>query len=486
MFWLQSRVVFVCALATQTAPQATAPDIIVTLLEQSHNLDQLVAPSQRLQLLGRQTEMVSRYRADLGGEWASELLELSHQQQGWSRGYAQQTALTALSRLDTNSALALLDRPDLEESPPNSAGFSVQGSLANRIFSTVIERDGLAALPLVEQAADRLGTKGHYPYGALGYAAMQAANPFWGNNQQRGVDILRLVLDPSFARYKQAPNRFEDDVEFGTMLQVLAGGLPLEVVQPGLHEFVHRILAMDQSAHPLEVDVTTRDGRSVKSDNAIDATLTYFGALVNRDQELVQHLVAARPSLQPGLEATKEANLQSIRFGPSFNHTGTLHRGSQNQTAGQRNNALLDAARNAAGEHPEKAAALIESVDLDTSSPDALLQLNLISAQVSVTASQAKTQELRALLERGFELATQVSDSAKGDAPGHFTPGLAPMVQIGIQNQRELTLTFLQSYPPSGEKAELLLAAASALDMPVHLPIGSPQTSPIPKPTPIK
>jgi len=53
--------------------------MIVGLLQQSHDLDQQLPVPMRLNMLTRQTQMVSRLRADLGREWANELFALSFQ-----------------------------------------------------------------------------------------------------------------------------------------------------------------------------------------------------------------------------------------------------------------------------------------------------------------------------------------------------------------------------------------------------------------------
>jgi hypothetical protein len=127
--------------------------------------------------------------------------------------------------------------------------------------------------------------------------------------------------------------------------------------------------------------------------------------------------------------------------------------------------------RTVAGAHPEQAAELIAGTGGGDAAANEQEQMNFVSAQASVAAAQRKSAELRKLLQRGFELGGNLV--AELQNPGmHFVPGLAPLVQIGIQNEPDLTITFLQSLSPSFEKAQLLLAAADSLKMP-PLPFGS-------------
>jgi hypothetical protein len=488
--------------AAAASPDPGMTDTIVSLLEQSHNIVRQIPPGARLRLLTEQTELASHYRADLSSQWANELFSTSREvKAGPVRSYAQSSAMAVLVRLDPNGALGMLDSADLEVLAPKGGGSPVMARVVNEVFSAVIARGGVNALPIVELAAQRLGARGHYPYSALGYAAMDASNPFWRDDQPRAVEILRSAFEPAFARYIQSGGSYGDDFEFGDMLKVLAGGLPLDLIKPALHEFVNRILAMDPGKEQFETEVYTRDGRKVTVSTPIDATLTYFGQLVNRDPELVQELDAARPQLEAGLEATQEGNLRSMRFGQrpktmaartpaaqdfrtqmdalalsNINADAAIAK-AQQLPADQRGKTSLDIARTMAGEHPQQAADLIDSVQRDLNSADPRIQLDVISAQVSVAAAEGNEEALRELLKHGFELATQVMDPNKGNEPGHYTRGLPPMVQIGIQNERKLTMAFLDGVPPSAEKAELLLGAAGGLAMGTRLPIGSRQPS---------
>ncbi|HJY92914.1 MAG TPA: hypothetical protein VJ255_21690, partial [Candidatus Acidoferrum sp.] len=84
---------------------SSAGTTIVSLLQQSHDLGQRLPVSMRLYMLRRQVLMVSKFRADLGSEWANELFTLSFQTKEGYRAVAQETAMSVLIRLDPDRAL---------------------------------------------------------------------------------------------------------------------------------------------------------------------------------------------------------------------------------------------------------------------------------------------------------------------------------------------------------------------------------------------
>src|SRR6266446_6325691 len=213
----------------------------IILLQQSHDIgQQLPVPMRLMNLLPRQAELASRLRPDLGREWANELLTLSSQAEGSLRTSTQNDAIGMLIRLDPDPgrALALLHSLNIEEPVPKWATSPPEMQLVNQLFQLLVQHDGVSALPLLQQEAERFGAQGHYPYAALGYASMQATLKDWGTDNQRAIRVLQSVLDPAFARYGQDPHTYYDDFDFGRMLDVLAGGLPFDSVQPALRLLV--------------------------------------------------------------------------------------------------------------------------------------------------------------------------------------------------------------------------------------------------------
>ena len=466
---------------------------ILRLLQESHNLGrQLPVSSRLMNLLAGEAEVVSRLRPELGREWANEVLTLSLQTKEAERSFFQNRAMRILIRLDPDGALELLHSLKIEESVTDWAASPPEMQLVHEVFRVLVARGGASALPLLEQEAERLGVQGHYPYAALGYAAMQATSKDWGNNNQRAIRVLQSVFEPAFARYSQNAHWYRDDVEFGKMLQVLSGGLPLESVRPALRMLVRNLLATDTGKYQLEAKVYTHDGQTAKVDNTIDATLLYFGTLINRDPGLAQELKLTRPELQTALEYAQDGRESLLSAGhtppallsadPAYeNRMEAVHLSHINPEAAiakverlpdddKRASTILEVARGMAGDDPERAATLIAGVRGGNKPMDDQLNLNLIATRAFVAAAQNRKDELHELLERGFESENHIILQQQRTGDVQFGAGLVPLVQIGMQNDPDLTLAFIESLSPSYLKAELLGAAASALSLRMRLP----------------
>lgn len=475
-----------------------ADAMAVDLLQQSHSFSQQLPVSMRLMnLLPRQAEMVSRLRPDLGREWANELFTLSFQTQGAQRSFVQNAAMRMLVRLDPERALELLPSLSIEEPVPKWATSPPEMQLVHEVFEVLAARDGVSALPLLEQEAERLGVQGHYPYAALGYAVMQATSNDWGHDNQHAIRILQSVFEPAFARYSQSAHTYLDDLEFGKMLQVLAGGLPLDSVKPALRLLVKNLLATETSKYQFEAEVYTSDGQTAKVHNAVDATILFFGTLINRDPELAEQLKSTRPELQTALEYAKFGRERSLSFGPGrqprnmqsvdsgaearmdavrlshLNAEAAIKKAEQLPDDDKRTSTLLEVARGIAGDYPERAAELIAESQSGNKPTDDQLRLNLISAQAFVAAAESKKDDLDELLQRGFESANRILLEQQRTGAIQIVAGLGPLVQIGMQNDPNLTVTFIESLSPSYLKAELLLGAASALSTRRPLPFSS-------------
>lgn len=492
--------------SSESAALSTGGDAtVLRLLRESHDLSQQLPVSLRLMnLLPRQAEMISRLRPDLGREWANELFTLSFQTKGTRRSSLQNTAMRLLIRLDPNRALELLHNLTIEQPAPERAAALPEMQLVHDVFMVLVGRDGASALPLLEQEAERLGVQGHYPYAALGYAVMQATSKDWGRDNQSAIRVLQSVFEPAFERYSQSTHSYSNDLEFGKMLQVLAGGLPFDSVQPALRILVKNLLATDTRKYQFESEVYTNDGQTAKVHNGIDATLLFFGTLINRDSELAEQLKSTRPELQTALEYAKAGRERSVSLEPAgfprspdhdsetrleamrlsdTNPEAAIAKAEQLPDDGRRASTLLDVARGMAGDYPERAAKLIAETQSGSKPTDDQLHVNLISAQASVAAAQNKKDELDELLQGGFELANHILSEQQrtGDIP--FVAGLGPLVQVGIQNNPDLTVTFVEGLSPSYLKAELLLGAASALTLRVRLPFTSRPQQGVEKPS---
>ena len=475
---------------------------VVSLLEQSHDLNPQSDLRVRINLLQRQTEQMSRVDGELSQAWAQELLALSRQAKGNLRSYTELSAMRILVRFNPDRALFMLHSLSKEEPQEGATPFLPSSQLARMVFGVVVERDGISALPLLGQEAARIGAAdGAYPYSALGHAAVQSVSKEWASNRPHAVEVVQAVFDQAFTRYSEGSRGYADDLEFGTMLQEVAGALPHEPVRPALHLLVKNLLATDTSKYRFQAGVDTKDGESAKVDNAIDAALLHFGSLINRtDPELAQQLESTRSVLRTALPYAQDGRLLSGFIGAAvqplnrdpnedtsmdalrlahINPEAAVAKAEQLPEGDRRASTMLSIASLIAGKQPERAHELIAEVASNnkTGMPD--FQLQVISARASLAAAQDKQDELRELLQEGFALATPIITDLQANGRDAFVPGLAPLVQIGMQNDPDTTTTFVQSLPASLLKANLLLGAASALTMKIRLPIGSRE---LPKP----
>jgi len=469
---------------------------IVSLLQQSHELSQQAPLRMRLSLLRTQAQMASHLRPDLSREWANELFTLSSQVTGNEQSWAQDAAMAILARVDPDHALELLHRMNPEEPDTKRTNSPPKMELVRQVFEVLIARDGASALPVLEQEAVRLGIQGHYPYAALGQAAMQAVSKEWVNNKPHAVEVVEAVFERELATYSQDTRRgYFDDLEFGNMLRVVADSLPRESVQPAVRVLVKNLLGADTNKYKFEAKVYTAEGKTATVSNGIDAAILHFGDLVNRiDPALAQELESTRPELQVALEYTKDGLLRSSMFGAHVqdgrprdvdaetsmdarrlapvNAEAAIAKVEQLKID-ERADAALEVARSIAGDNPGRAAELIAEVQPSENIANEELRLNLVSARVSVAASQDKKGELHQLLQSGFELADRIILGQQRGGHVDFVPGLTELVEIGIQNDLHETIAFVQNLPASDLKAQLLLGAASALSMPMRLPLRS-------------
>ena len=475
-------------------PRGKNDSTIISLLQQSHELNPQLPARMRLSLLRSQARMVSSLRADLGEEWANELFTFSFQTEGNERSSAQDTAMAILARLNPDRALGLLHTMSVEEPEAKGMPSPPQMQLVGQVFQILVARDGVSALPVLEQEAERLSIQAHYPYAAVGQAAMQAVSKEWGSNKQHAVEVVRSVFEREFANYSQDARRgYFDDLEFGNMLRVVAGGLPQESVQPALRLLVKNLLGTDTKRYQFQGEVYTKDGKKASVDNAIDAAILNLGMLINRlDPKLAQELEVTRPELKVGLEYANEDRERSGMLGPRtrppdseaetrmdavrlsrINAEAAIAKAEQLPKDANRASTILEVARNISGDNPERAAELIAEAQEGEKGPSEEFQLDLISARAHVAASQGQRNELRELLLRGFDSANRIILKQQQVERLYFVGALGGLVQIGIQNEPDLTVAFVQNLPASPLKAQLLFGAASALNMPGRLPLGS-------------
>ncbi|HZS55020.1 MAG TPA: hypothetical protein VFA65_11495 [Bryobacteraceae bacterium] len=488
------------AVATPSSVEATNT-LIVSLLQQSHELDQQLALPLHLNLLGRQLSIISRLPGDQNVEtarqWANELFTVAAQAKQPARSYSQGSALTVLARLDPQHALELLHTAQLEEVGPPSPKMQ----LAREVFNSLVSSDGIGVLPLLQQEAEQMGARGQYPYAALADAANYAVAKDWRDNRQHAIDIMRSVFEQAFARYQQSAPDYSNDYEFGAMLRIVAGALPLELIQPALRQFVQNVLADSPTKYSYQSRVVTKTGEELRTNDAVDAMIMLYGRLINSVPELAQELENTRPELQSLFECLKKNECNGASFGRTsqtqkarvpdpeqetreaaslLSHTNPDVAISkvENLPNDEKGAATaLDVARNIAARRPQQASELMEKAQNTAAIDDNRKQLNIVSAQVSLAAARNQQEQLQQLLQRGFELARPLVAQSTDLGPPFIT-GLPSMVQIGMQNYPEMTAEFLKNLAPVRMKAELLIAAAGALQLHTRLPVGSRMPSP--------
>ena len=465
--------------------------LAIQLLQESHDLSLQLPAYARPAMLRRQVQVVTPLDADLGRQWASELSVLASGEKGIRRSMVQESANEALAGMEPGRALDLLrsmrmgaDADDGSVAPPKVV-------LAARVFQLLVSKEGLRVLPTLEQEAQQMGIEGHYPYSALALAAERAVSQDWASNKAHAVQVIDSEFQLAWQYYRQNPRNYFDDLEFAQMLQIVSGGLPHESLRPALAAFVNNVLATDIARYHFRAELIDTSGNVYKADNAIDAALLYHGAVINRiDPDLARKLESSRPLLNPALDHVRDGEVRSSSIG-----WGDAQWQPPSQVAEVRADILrmafaapeqailrarqlpkseraiveLDIARYIAGDSPDQAAALISEAQALQPSADVAMEANLLSAQVAL-AARGNKDDLCDLLKRAFAL-TNASVSQEFLAGSVLVPGLAALVQIGIQNEPDLTVQFIHSLAPARLRADALLGAAAALTMPNRLPL---------------
>jgi hypothetical protein len=273
------------------------------------------------------------------------------------------------------------------------------------------------------------------------------------------------------------------------MLIQIGGTLPPEVIRPALDLLVMNLLTTDAKTTQVQAQMLACDGKEIKAQNAIDAVLLRLNSLMARvDPELTQQLEENRPALRAAVEETKAGCVRTLKMGPQpppnsrprdpnvqlqadamqfahINADAAIAKAEQISDEDMRAATMLRVATEIAGDHPEQAQKLVTDAQAGIKQSDARMQMNLITAQVSIAAAQNRSEVLREWLQKGFEL---------GGTSSNIAPAAGPLVEFGMQNDPNSTISFIQNLPASGAKAMLLLAAASGLE--IHrLPISSQQ-----------
>jgi hypothetical protein len=110
---------------------------VMSLLQQSHDINQQLPVRVRFYLLTQQAQLASQKRVDLGRAWANELFTLSFQAKGDERSTAQESAVGILARLDPDGALVLLHSMSMEEPETYRITSPPKMQLVQRVFEVL-------------------------------------------------------------------------------------------------------------------------------------------------------------------------------------------------------------------------------------------------------------------------------------------------------------------------------------------------------------
>lgn len=135
-------------------------------------------------------------------------------------------------------------------------------------------------------------------------------------------------------------------------------------------------------------------------------TLRLPGRQVDLDQELVDNLEASRPQLKAALDCYK-----AVTCNGSFGRSVTAASRKEQPPVSPR-------------------------AQLDPVSGESAAQVKSIAGQVAAAASQKNREDLKSLLQRGFDLARPLIAGPQTPGARALVDGLAPMVQIGAQTIR--------------------------------------------------
>lgn len=103
--------------------------------------------------------------------------------------------------------------------------------------------------------------------------------------------------------------------------------------------------------------------------------------------------------------------------------------------------------------------------------------LDIISAQAFVAAGQNNQSSLHSILQRGFDSANHtIAEQQKSSGiRSSLIAVLPPLIHIGMENEPDFTIPFVESLPPSRLKVELLLVAAQAVSLGRRPPLARAQ-----------
>jgi hypothetical protein len=169
---------FLATSAVETRPQATS-DIPTTkthsgksissesLLRRGYLLSEELPPDERVFLLTELIMPSSKWHPGLMRPWTEELFRLALQlSRGYDRVVTQKNAATAMSWIDIQRGLQMLDQCETP-SQTDSDAEDVRDMAARTIFRRYWQTAGMSGLSRIQRTANHIAETGEYPYGAM-------------------------------------------------------------------------------------------------------------------------------------------------------------------------------------------------------------------------------------------------------------------------------------------------------------------------------
>jgi len=98
--------------------------------------------------------------------------------------------------------------------------------LVQRVFEVLAARDGVSAIPSLEQEAALPGHRRSLPLWCAGVRRDAGGLKGMAQRPLACAEGVQSVFERAFARYSQSGRGYFDDCEFGNMLEVVGGSLP--------------------------------------------------------------------------------------------------------------------------------------------------------------------------------------------------------------------------------------------------------------------
>lgn len=479
-----------------SAAEPANPDLQpAALLERAYAITRDLPLETRAYLLGWMVDPAARIEPQIAASWADELFqmaqELSDQDQ---QGRAELAAVRALAHIDVDHALAVFRRMDAATLQSGRVvPQDARSAAAETLFPEILRKQGVAAVPVLQQEAQRLGETGSYPYSAMALVM----------NELTHLDrsLGENVFADSVTAYQQSTPTLAGNADFVSLLHNVRW-VPLAEAQQALTTVVNNLLSQpDDSGRQKLPDPVQYQGSTV--DTATDYLLLKLLPQIRALQpDLLDTIAQSRPALAKaagpasahmGQSATSgtdpdQAVVNRIQRAAADNPQQALVASNQLQDPAVRSQALAAVASGMASKDPQQAAQLLSNAqDIAAKIDDKRKQLQAIVAMAQAANRMNNQAVLRDSLARGFALGNELLqlDEDKGTPPS-FTL-LAPLVRAGAHTQLETLVAGIQGIQNLQVKAQLLVLTAQSMPRPrrparAQVAAGSPAVDKIPTP----